>query len=96
MIEAVYTAPPPFPSTFLRLQELGGRRLYRRVDIDQEDWPSIEGWMEGLLERVAELELRTEMDYLDLSAAGDETGHSRTRPFMAPMTVSAECIRRWS
>lgn len=70
-----------------KLQELGGRRLYRRVDIDQEDWPSIEGWMEGLLERVVELDLRTELDYLDLSSTGDETGHGRTRPFMAPMTV---------
>ena len=78
-----------FPSSSsLRLQELGGHRLYKRVDIDQEDWPSIEGWMEGLLERVVGLDLKTEMDYLDLSSVGEESGHSRTRPFMAPMTVS--------
>ena len=44
--------------------------------------------MEGLLERVVELDLKTEMDYLDLSYVGEESGHSRTRPFMAPMTVS--------
>jgi len=57
------------------------------VDIDQEDWPSINTWMEGVTQEVAKLNLRTEMDYLDLSALED-TGYSRTRPFLAEMIVS--------
>jgi len=40
-----------------------------------------------VIQEVAKLNLRTEMDYLDLSAL-EETGYSRTRPFLAEMTVN--------
>ena len=62
------------------------------MDIDLEDWPAINGWMDGALEGVAKLELRSANDYLDLSVMEEETGHSRTRPFMSKMTVR----RYWS
>ena len=58
------------------------------MDVDLEDWPTINGWMDSALEGVAKLDLSTRMDYLDLSVMEEEVGHSRTRPFMAQMTVS--------
>ena len=57
------------------------------MDIDLEDWPAINGWMDGALGGVAKLELKSANDYLDLSVMEEETGHSRTRPFMSEMTV---------
>ena len=78
-----------------RLEALGGHCLHNRVDIDQEDWPNIDGWMEGVVERVGDLELSTTMDYLDLSSLGEEdSGYSRTRPFFSSMTVSWESLAR--
>ncbi len=58
------------------------------MDIDLEDWPTINGWMDGALEALGRLDLSSATDYLDLSVLEEETGHSRTRPFMAEMTVS--------
>ena len=40
---------------------------------------------------VTKLDLKMETDYLDLSAV-EETGHSRTRPFLAEMTVSLSMV----
>jgi len=71
-----------------RLAALGSKCITPRVDVDLEDWPVINAWMDSLLESLASLELNTSSDYLDLSVMEEETGHSRTRPFMAEMTVS--------
>ncbi len=76
------------PSTPHRLSSLGSQPLQARVDIDLEDWPTINGWMDGALEALGQLDLSSATDYLDLSVIEEETGHSRTRPFMAEMTVS--------
>ena len=52
-----------------------------------EDWPNIDGWMDGVLSSIVTLDLKTGTDYLDLSTSSEETGHSRTKPFMAKMIV---------
>ncbi len=62
--------------------------MHTRVDVDQEDWPSINSWMDVILDKLDGLELVTALDYLDLSEESAETGYSRTRPFTATMTVS--------
>ena len=73
-----------------RLSELGARRFHERVDVDQEDWTAIEGWMRAVVKAVSSMALDTAMDYLDLSGLGGEgSGHSRTKPFMARVMVSA-------
>lgn len=72
----------------LRLLALGASCIHARVDVDLEDWPTINGWMDTALENVSKLDLSTSTDYLDLSVIEEETGHSRTRPFLAQMTVS--------
>ncbi len=58
-----------------------------------EDWGAIERWMGGALEKVGSLDIPLLTDYLDLSRDEEETGVSRTRPFMAHMTVSRiDCL----
>ena len=95
LLSSLFLLPPLLsPSPPSRLSELGGQCLHRRVDIDQEDWPKISSWMEGVVGEVTKLDLKTDTDYLDLSAV-EETGHSRTRPFLAEMTVSLPTMIRY-
>lgn len=71
-----------------RLGDLGAKCLHSRVDVDLEDWPVINKWMESVLDKIKKLELKTNMDYLDLTNQTEDTGYSRTKPFTAAMTVS--------
>lgn len=78
-------------SFICRLGELGATCLYSRVDVDLEDWPVINKWMVGVLDKVTKLELTTDVDYLDLSNQTEDTGYSRTKPFTSVMAVSTTC-----
>ena len=69
--------------------ELGAICLYSRVDVDLEDWPVINKWMNGVLNNITDLNLATSVDYLDLSDQSEDTGYSRTNPFTSTMTVNA-------
>ena len=83
-------------SLIWRLAELGANRFYKRVDVDQEDWTAIEGWMRAVVEATFTMELNTTVDYLDLTGLGGEgSGHSRTKPFMAQVTVSSKKETTW-
>ena len=42
-----------------RLEALGGARLAPRADINREDWPAIDAWIEGVLEGLAGLPLKS-------------------------------------
>lgn len=72
-----------------RLGELGAICIHTRVDVDLEDWTVINTWMEGVLDKITELELTTCIDYLDLSKQQyyDDDAYSRTRPFTSTITV---------
>jgi hypothetical protein len=59
------------------------------VDVDLEDWPVINKWMDGVLNKITELNLATSVDYLDLSDQSEDNGYSRTNPFTSIMTVNA-------
>lgn len=59
------------------------------MDVDLEDWGVIDRWMDQVVEGVAQLDLPTAQDYLQLSMPEEDTGVSRTRPFMATMTVGS-------
>ena len=65
--------------------------LCSRVDVDQEDWEAIGLWMKGVVAGVTALELTTATDYLDLSQQTEDTGYSRTQPFMARISVRVMC-----
>ena len=69
--------------------ELGATCLHSRVDVDLEDWPVINKWMNGVLNNITDLNLATSVDYLDLSDQSEDTGYSRTNPFTSTMTVNA-------
>lgn len=69
--------------------ELGAICLHSRVDVDLEDWPVINKWMNGVLNNITDLNLATSVDYLDLSDQSEDTGYSRTNPFTSTMTVNA-------
>lgn len=62
--------------------------MYSRVDVDLEDWSVINKWMDGVLDGLVKLDLETKMDYLDLSNQVEESGYTRTRPFISTMKVS--------
>lgn len=70
-----------------RLSELGCECLSPRVEVDLEDWSVIDKWVESVLDAVRDLSLPSLTDYLDVSTGEEETGVSRTRPFLARMTV---------
>ena len=74
--------------TCRRFCELGSECIHPRVDVDLEDWGAIDKWMEGVLEKLVQLEIPVASDYLELSLPEEDTGVSRTRPFSAKMTVS--------
>ena len=59
------------------------------MDVDLEDWPVINKWMDGVLKKITELNLATGVDYLDLSDQSEDNGYSRTNPFTSIMTVNA-------
>lgn len=59
------------------------------MDVDLEDWPVINKWMDGVLKKITELNLATSVDYLDLSDQSEDNGYSRTNPFTSIMTVNA-------
>lgn len=69
------------------LEELGGQCLAQRCDIDQEDWALIKEWMGAVLSALKQVELDCRHDYLSLDIT-DDTGFSRTRPYMGTLTVS--------
>lgn len=72
-----------------RLGELGAKCLHSRVDVDLEDWPVINKWVDNILNEVTKLELTTSVDYLDLSNQTEDSGYSRTKPFTSTMKVSS-------
>ena len=78
------------PDFYFRFSQLGSKCIQTSVDVDQEDWSAIEGWITAVTNSLLSLPLKTAVDYLDLSAQeGDgEGGFSRTRPFMSTMMVS--------
>ena len=61
--------------------------LHSRVDVDLEDWPVIDKWMNSVLNKITDLNLTTSIDYLDLSNQKEDNGYSRTNPFTSTMTV---------
>ena len=65
--------------------------LHSRVDVDLEDWPVINKWMDGVLDKITKLNLTTSVDYLDLSDQTEDNGYSRTKPFTSTMTVMPSC-----
>ena len=62
--------------------------LHSRVDVDLEDWSVINKWKDGVLDKITKLELTTNIDYIDLSNQTEDTGYSRTKPFISTMMVS--------
>ncbi len=70
------------------LSSLGSQPLQARVGIELEDWPTINGWMDGALEALGQLDLSSATDYLDqnlffithsqpeLAGADDRQSHS--------------------
>ena len=62
--------------------------LHSRVDVDLEDWSVINKWKDGVLDKIMKLELTTSIDYIDLSNQTEDTGYSRTKPFISTMMVS--------
>lgn len=48
----------------------------------------INKWMDGVLNKIVELNLATAVDYLDLSEQNEDSGYSRTNPFISTMTVN--------
>jgi sulfite reductase (NADPH) flavoprotein alpha-component len=79
-----------------RFEALGCKRLYKRVDIDQEDDSSVSGWIESVLnncsERVNEFKsMKVDEDYLWEKLGDGQTGGSsawnRNRPYFAEMAV---------
>ena len=46
------------------------------MDVDLEDWPVINKWMDGVLKKITELNLATSVDYLDLSDQSEDNGYS--------------------
>ena len=83
---AFFFSTSPFS---LRLTELGGSCIQSCVDVDQEDWSAIDGWIATVSSSLLGLSLKTAVDYLDLTAqeGEGEGGFSRTRPFLSTMTV---------
>lgn len=79
------------------LEALGCKRLYKRVDIDQEDDTSVSDWIEGVLnacgDRVNEFKsMKVDEDYLWEKLGDGQSGGSsawnRNRPYFAEMAVS--------
>ena len=58
-----------------------------RVDIDQEDWPAIHHWVGGVVSGLEGVGLQSHLDYLSVSNGTEQTGFSRTQPFMATLSV---------
>ena len=60
------------------------------MDIDQEDWLTIDSWIKNITDTLSSIELALELDYLDLTNQGEEEEgvYTRTRPLMAEMIVS--------
>ena len=60
------------------------------MDIDQEDWLTIDSWIKNITDALSSIELALELDYLDLTNQGEEEEgvYTRTRPLMAEMMVS--------
>lgn len=68
-----------------RFLELGAQAITPRVDLDREDWPVIDSWMNTLLASLQSYHLRPEqMDYLSSRTPSKSDGlYSRTNPFNA-------------
>ena len=80
-----------------RLESLGGKLLSPRQDVDQEDWHSIDQWMEGVQAALATLTLDTRQDYIVVQTS--DSGWGRNRPFFAKLKVrnieSVQCYHLW-
>lgn len=59
-----------------------------RVDIDQEDWTSINSWIAAVTASLDTVQLESKLDYLQLPQPTDEDGISRTSPYMATLKVN--------
>ena len=55
-----------------RLQQMGASRLADRADIDKEDWPAIEAWIDSVIIALPALNLKTAGQ---LGVAAGETVH---------------------
>ena len=80
-----------------RLEALGCKRLYKRVDIDQEDDSSVSGWIEGVLNNCSDKarefkSMKVAEDYLweklGDGQSGGASAWNRNRPYFAEMAVS--------
>lgn len=72
-----------------RLSSAGGQCIVQRVDIDQEDWITIDGWIDNVTQIIPTLDLRIDQDYLDTSTQGLESEgiYTRQTPLMATLMV---------
>ena len=60
-----------------RLQQMGASRLADRGDIDKEDWPAIEAWIDSVVAALPTLKLQTV----------EHTGLPSGEPVPAPRTM---------
>ena len=65
---------------------MGGSILCPRQDVDQEDWHSINRWMDTVIEKLDSIPIESRMDYLVVDNTDD--GFNRNRPFMATLKVN--------
>jgi sulfite reductase (NADPH) flavoprotein alpha-component len=71
-----------------KLKALGAECVYPRVNVDMEDWSSIQPWLDAIVEKVShQIELEVRDDYILSRSGGKSEKHSRTRPYRAEMTV---------
>jgi sulfite reductase (NADPH) flavoprotein alpha-component len=81
-----------------RFEELGCKRLYKRVDVDQVDDAVVNSWIDGVVTQLIQQHIQSQLkpirvkdDYLweKLDEGASNPGHSfsRTRPFFATMIV---------
>ncbi|KAK9827800.1 hypothetical protein WJX74_002636 [Apatococcus lobatus] len=76
-----------------RLQQMGASRLADRADIDKEDWPAIEAWIDSVIAALPTLKLKTAGQLGLASGSAGKSSHgttdqakpawSRKRPYQA-------------
>eukprot|EP01087_Luapelamoeba_hula_P014584 TRINITY_DN429_c0_g1_i1.p1 TRINITY_DN429_c0_g1~~TRINITY_DN429_c0_g1_i1.p1 ORF type:complete len:673 (+),score=162.12 TRINITY_DN429_c0_g1_i1:70-2088(+) len=73
-----------------RYEDLGATAFVNRVDVDQEDWPVIDKWMNQVFEKLPSLPLTVRQDYItqrpDVGKRQTEK-HNRSKPYWAKVLV---------
>lgn len=46
------------------LSALGAQKIVNRAEVDQEDWPVIDGWFAAVKAKLGELDLDVRADYI--------------------------------